>query len=110
MPRIQFNVTQLLLLTTLVAVVAAVLNWFNLPPALALVVHIVAWAFTICWGFLLVIRGPAAAREYQEVRRRRQEIHERRTEMVLEAKARLEKLRAKARLTDAPNDSPDRLN
>lgn len=107
MARIQFNVTQLLLLTTLVAVVAAILNWFNLPPAFALVV----WAFTICWGFLLVIRGPAAAREYHEIRRRRQEIHERRTEMILEARARLEKLRAnKARLTDAPHDSPDRLN
>lgn len=109
MARFQFNVTQLLLLTTLVAVVAAIISWFDLPPAFALVVHILAWIYAICLGFWLVIRGPAAAREYQEIRRRRRDILEHRRLLAAETQARLEQIRAKAGSAGAPHGSPDRV-
>lgn len=80
-PRLQFGVGQLLWLTTVVALVAALAATFQAT----------ATAKGLLAGYLgviavwLVLRGPAVAAGLRDVRRRRRALDERRRAMLAEA-------------------------
>ena len=106
MQRIQFNVGQLLVITTVVAIIAAIIGRLELPPVLG---RVLLWSYLILLGAWLVFRGPAVITGLSDVQRRRRELANRRISLLLEIQAKREARQSQS-AADAPHDAPDRLN
>jgi hypothetical protein len=105
MARFQFNVGQLLVITTIVAIIAAIIGWLDLPPGLSLALF---WGYAFFLGSWLVVRGPAVITGLSDVQRRRRDLAKRRRDMMVEIQTQREALRSHP--ADAPNGAADRLH
>jgi hypothetical protein len=85
MARFQFNLGQLLVLTTVAAIFMGLVVWLDLPGVLSPVIVICYFAWVGAW---VVIRGPAVLRGWSELRGRRARLRERQRNLELEIKAR----------------------